>query len=203
MEKPELEKVIEKLEKLDTREWEVSSYNLKKPVLTAKTNELTFYTKIYEKFDILLDKICHSIVIQDGNQKVFIEYEEEDTKNGKINKFYEKLCKNLEKLKEDEFSRRIQDIIYSSGHEKKDVEKIIEKLETIDSKEWETDLNFKENKRKPRRPDFILNLYGLRFSLKRKILGSYILEIKNPEGNAKQTYALFESIKQLYCSVRY
>lgn len=82
--------------------------------------------------------------------------------------------------------------------EKPPLEKIIEKLENIDSKEWETDLKFKEKKHKPRYPDFILNLYGLRFSLKRKILGSYVLEIKNPERDVKQVYALFEGIKQLY-----
>jgi len=198
MEKPELEKVIEKLEKLDIREWGISGYSFKKPILTAKTNELMFYTKIYDKFEIPFNKICYSIIIQDENQKVFIEYEEEDTKKGKMGKFYENLCKNFEKFNEDELIRRTQDFICGSDPEKKDIERIIEKLETIDSKEWEADLNFKEKNHKPKYPDFILKLYGLRLVLKRKLLGSYVLEIKGPEGDAKQTYALFEGIKHLY-----
>ncbi len=205
MEKPELEKVIEKLEKLDIREWNILTHRNEIPDLTAKTKGLVVSIKLYESNNpikmlfpfCLFDEMIYSIAIQDENQKVFIEYRD-DSKKGKIYKFYEKLCKNLEKFKEDEFSRRIQDLTYGLEPEKKDVEKIIEKLENIDSKEWETDLNFKEKKHKPKYPEFVLNLYGLRFSLKRKILGSYVLEIKEPERDVKQVYALFEGIKQLY-----
>ncbi len=210
MEKPPLEKIIEKLEKLDIQEWSTSPYLKDMPGLTAKTNGLVIDVKPYykEKLNPFAEELWYCIFLQDENQKLFIEYRDHAKKGG-IHKFYEKLCRKLEDFSVSEFEKRVQDFIYSLEPEKKDIEKLIKKLENIDSKEWEINLNLGEKKHNPKYPKFTLIHYGLKFSLKKGIWGDYSLKIQNLEDgrnkivygqdwDAKTRFTQRELIKHLY-----
>lgn len=188
MERPSVDKVIERLEKLDIHEWSIlGHYGINHVYhLTAKDNGIVINVRLYSRVG-LRDDINYCISIQEENQKISLDYSDH-SKKGKIYKFYEKLCKNLDELHQEEFKKRIQDFTHESEPEKTDIEKIIRKLEDTDPKQWDTNLKIDEKKYTPKRPNLTINLCGLNFSLKKELLGHCELKIRDAEGYIEAVY---------------
>ncbi|MDP2906838.1 MAG: hypothetical protein Q8O03_02760 [Nanoarchaeota archaeon] len=102
MERPPLEKLIERLEKLDIQEWKYEYYTYGHQ-LVARTNGLII--PLYHKGDyqikIMSDQRHKEISYQPANK----------TEKDMLKKFCEKIAKSYEELREKELQERIDSFL--------------------------------------------------------------------------------------------
>ncbi len=112
METQELEKILEKLENLDIREWDKEYDNQ----LSTKTGGLRFYlTKGGFKNRIDGDKIYYELTIRKTEKNAgCIEYsynKKEKTLRDKLEKLYEKISSALKDSEDAETLRRLDEFV--------------------------------------------------------------------------------------------
>lgn len=99
MEKQPLEKIIEKLEKIDIREWERdgNSFN-------ARTRGLLIHLHVYKDMGMTC---CHiELISEDKHNELRYDPKNKAEKN-MIKSFYEKTCKKYQEYKDTEFEDRV------------------------------------------------------------------------------------------------
>lgn len=187
MEKPPLEKIIEKLKQLDIHEWRWHESKYSGSEFIAKVYGLIFYMSICDKY--------HYLVIHDWEGNLIAEYHKR-SKNSfeekEIKSFYNNLHERLKTQKTAEFSEMLDEFLsekigYKTSMKEPELEKVIKKLESLDIRQWtghETG------------GYFTTEVNGLTFSLSKKedyrTFGSVVyhkLVIKNREGNIQIEYA--------------
>lgn len=101
---PSLDKVLEKLEGLDLREWQ-NKKNAYGPRLIANIGPLKFFVFKWEKY--------HQISISDRSEKLFVEYfnvKKNSIEELKISTFYNNLCKRYEEHYKEEFKNDLKQV---------------------------------------------------------------------------------------------
>ncbi len=104
MEKPPLEKVIEKLEKLDARAWKRETFDC----YTTKISGLTVHILQFTDLERIMYKL--ELVDDDGYQRVsYTSYNEEQ--KGMLKNFYESVSEEYHKVKGKEFKEMIDNLL--------------------------------------------------------------------------------------------
>jgi len=98
MEKPKLEKIIKRLERLDIREWKREYYDYGMQ-LVARTNGLII--QLYDKGDYQI-----KIMSDYGHKEVSYKHVSK-TEKDMLKKFCEKIAKSYEELREKELQERL------------------------------------------------------------------------------------------------
>lgn len=104
MEKPPLEKVIEKLEKIDIQAWERDGVTF-----TARVSGLKVRLQVYKD---PLNTTCSRIYIgsEDGTRQISYDAKNK-TEKDMIKGIYEKTCKKYDELKDKEFGERLDNFL--------------------------------------------------------------------------------------------
>jgi len=119
MEKPPLERVIEKLEKLDLREWDLESDNILRhgSILSAKTGGLRFYlTKGGFKGDLLEgDGVYYELIIRKIDKNAgYIKYyynKNDKASRAKLERLYTKVLSALQESHDAEILERLNEFL--------------------------------------------------------------------------------------------
>lgn len=115
MEKPELEKILKKLEKLDLHRWEWKGQYYG-PAFIARMGYLTFYLSKEKDHFVSVwkdDKICHFLTIEneDKSIKIVYSYRSKSTEEIEIKNFYEKLRSALKESREKRFEQSLNEFL--------------------------------------------------------------------------------------------
>lgn len=189
MEKSLIERIIEKLEEIDTHGWEFKK-TYPESALTTRTNGFVFFIEPHTESGFILDKTYYFIRVEDEENNMCMTYPKEHEKNKgqeKIKQFYEKIYKSLTSYKEKELSEKFCSLLLVSGIKNLDLEKITQMLEKVNLDEWKISSYFND---KYNYPGFTVNFNGLKFYIIkcRDILNHYRLEIEDIERDAKICY---------------
>lgn len=189
MEKPPLEKIIEKLKQLDINQWRWRETDYPKPEFYAEVCGLRFYMCKYNKY--------HYLAVSDWENNLITEYHNRN-KNSfeekEIKSLYNSLHERLKTQKTAEFSEMLDEFLsektgYKTSMKEPELEKVIAKLRQLDPRQWKmSKTNYGS--------EFITNANGLTFCLDADIDCSKFKEpyyhklvIKNREGNIQIKYA--------------
>lgn len=113
MEKPPLEKVLEKLEKLDTQRWEWKHGYLG-PAFTTRIGDLKFYLEKRKKYGAFADKFYYALTIQNIDGSVEIEYfniEKQSVEEKELSRLHTKLYSTLKGIREKRFEESIDEFL--------------------------------------------------------------------------------------------
>ncbi len=171
MEKPPLEKVIEKLEKTDLREWKSGLLNyysaFYQPAFTIRLNGLKF--KVSRWHPKMMSKVfSYSLSIEIDEYTGTMKYEEyEDNSKTKgcrqkmIKDLYENVHKNLLEHREKEFRERLNTFLadLNQNAEMPELKRVITKLEELDMRQWESQTY------EYTQPNFVAKTHGLIFTV--------------------------------------
>jgi len=165
MEKPDLDKVIEKLEQVDIREWEVldGAHTHQGPYFKLNRYGLTF----------LVGRPLNgpnSITIENHNRNVHIVYKRP---SDKVNTFYYTLSKGVEQYQERDAVQRLSHILSEEDITKTSLEKVITRLKQIDIRAWKSK-SFLDSIC----PELITEVSGITFSLTKGVIAGYGLKIR-------------------------
>jgi len=200
--KPKLEKLITKLERLDTYQWklEAGTHGLE---FTADINGLIISVKpCLERRPPISggDLIYHSLVIQNREGNTRIEYsssKKKSTEEKEIKKFYDSLWASLKENRDKEFAQLLNEFLSSqtdkkqdyTANQKPDLGIVIRALEKIDDSKWNYELG-------DLGPRFTTKVNGLVFEVRKhfesigliKDTFYHALVIKNTEGSIRIKY---------------
>jgi len=196
MEKPPLEKLIKRLEELDIHEWQYEDSGYGKRLKT-KSSGLTFY--LYRVKDITS---VYYLDIMNECQSKKVSYKSNKKSEGGVKKFYETVSDKRNKIEEEDFNEKVNRWLSEQLTGKPPLEKITEKLEKLDTREW----NYIES---GYGPSFTTRVNGLLVYLfvDRIQLGvkAFKLTIGNEEGNQAHIYECHKrsspelhAVKKLY-----
>lgn len=113
MEKPPLEKIVEKLEKLDLERWEWK-YGYTGPTFCTKIGNLKVYVREEKNFGTFVNKYYHSLVIENRDESVSISYynkNNQSVEEKEIGQLYKKLYSNLKEIREKRFEEAINEFL--------------------------------------------------------------------------------------------
>lgn len=103
MEKPLLEKIIERLEKLDIREWERDGNRF-----NARHSGLLIHLHVYKDMGMLN---CHIEIINEGNDNELCYEAKCKADKNIIKNFYDKICKRYHEFKDREFEDKVRNFL--------------------------------------------------------------------------------------------
>lgn len=199
MEKPELEKIVERFKKIDVREWKshgtlnyYSTYY--HPVFTIRLNGLKFKVSVRRHPKMTSELLSYSLSIEIDEYTGTMKYEEYED-NGKtkghrqkmIKDLYENVYKNLRGHMEKEFRERLNTFLadINQNAEMPELKRVITKLEELDRRQWGSQTY------EHTQPTFIAKTHGLVFSVGtdtsfraiRSNVKYHCLSIENSEGD--------------------
>lgn len=198
MEKPDLTKVITKLEQLDANQWVWHETRYHGSAFTAKVGGLIFYMHKREHVRFAIQtKFYHYLSITDWEGNAQTEYyntNKDSFEEKEISKFYNKLHEYLKVHRTVEFSDMLDEFLsektdYNVSMKKPELEKVLAKLEQLDTNQWKMHEGYYG-------PEFTMETNGLTFRLSidkdvriHKSIYYHELTIENREGNTQITYA--------------